>query len=561
MSTLLNAGAMPWQEALLTLHPARRDWMERGGSLTARLCSLGTVTVKIQQECSESASAEDAVCLSIASGEAVWRRDICLLVDVEPMVVAYSVTPLSESITNWKAMRQLGTRPLADILYGDRAVSRSRFSYRLVTPDDLLYRQASSACPELATQELWARRSLFVRNSAPLLVVECFLPGLWRKALSASGTERWTAQLPNPGKEMAASSRKITTTSRKGTQMKTPSEAVSDMIFMGKWGSQTLCAAAELGVFDHLGIESPRTAADVAKEVELDPDLLYRLLRALASLGLLNETDKRQFTLTERGAVLRTDAPDSLRSMAMLEGGPEHWAIWKHVPTIVREGKQNAFMREYGQMAFDWARAHPDGYGAVFGRAMSGFSAIQSSWALAALRDYDFSQIKGWCDVAGGHGHMMCAFLKKYPHLNGVVFDLPEVVGETEQLWAPRLGLEARCRYVAGDMFRDVTADADVYSMKMILHDWDDNECVRILRNIRRRAKNGGRLFIVEHIVPGPSEPHFAKLFDIHMMCWGTGKERTKNEYASLLEMSGWRHIATHFPEQGSMGVVEGATA
>lgn len=114
--------------------------------------------------------------------------------------------------------------------------------------------------------------------------------------------------------------------------MKTASEEVTDMIFLYKWSSQTLCAGAELGVFDVLSTGNARTAYDVATDLGLDPRLLYRLLRALASLGLLNETAGEHFTLTERGAVLRSDASGSLRYMAMLEGGEEHWAIWKYVP-------------------------------------------------------------------------------------------------------------------------------------------------------------------------------------------------------------------------------------
>jgi hypothetical protein len=137
----------------------------------------------------------------------------------------------------------------------------------------------------------------------------------------------------------------------------------------------------------------------------------------------------------------------------------------------------------------------------------------------------------------------MCSFLATYPHLSGTVFDLPEVIAEKDQLWAGRLGLEERCRYVAGDMFKEVPGGADVYSLEMILHDWSDRECLQILRTIRR-AKPEGRIFIVEHIVPGPSESHFSKLFDIHMMCWGSGRERTEKEYASLLEASGWRFVA-----------------
>jgi hypothetical protein len=340
--------------------------------------------------------------------------------------------------------------------------------------------------------------------------------------------------------------------------MKTASEEVTDMIFLSKWSSQTLCAGAELGVFDYLSRDDTRTANDVATETGFDLTLLYRLLRALASLGLLNETPGRRFSLTERGAVLRSDAPGSLRYMAMLEGGPEHWAIWNHVPAMVREGRQNAFMREYGEMAFAHACGNPDGYGAVFNRAMSGFSAIQSAWALEALRDYDFSPAATWCDVAGGHGHLMCSFLASYPHLSGTVLDLPEVLAEKDQLWAGRLGLEERCRYVTGDMFEEVPNYADVYSLKMVLHDWNDSECIQILQTIRRGTKPEGRIFIIEHIVPGPSQSHFSKLFDIHMMCWGSGRERTEDEYVTLLGASGWRFVASHYPSHASMGVVEG---
>lgn len=330
------------------------------------------------------------------------------------------------------------------------------------------------------------------------------------------------------------------------------------MIFLNKWSSQTLCAGAELGVFDHLSSVNARSANDVAADLTVDPKLLYRLLRALASLGLLNETGGENFTLTEQGTALRSDAPGSLRYMAMLEGGEEHWAIWKYVPAMIKDGRQNAFLREYGQMAFDRARSNPDGYGAVFGKAMSGFSAIQSAWALEALRDYDFSSISTWCDVGGGHGHMMCAFLNVYPVLSGTVLDLPEVIAEKRQLWAARRGLEERCRYLSGDMFKQVPIKADVYSLKMILHDWNDHECARILQNIRRAAKPGGRVFIIEHIVPGPTQSHFSKLFDIHMMCWGSGRERTEEEYASLLKASGWHFVTCHYPLHGSMGVVEG---
>jgi hypothetical protein len=331
--------------------------------------------------------------------------------------------------------------------------------------------------------------------------------------------------------------------------MRTASEEVTDMIFLNKWSSQTLCAGAELGIFDFLSRDATRTADEVATETGLDPSLLYRLLRALASLGLLDETPERRFKLTDRGAVLRTEVPGSLRYMAMLEGGPEHWAIWKHVPAMIREGRQNAFMREYGKMAFDHARDNPDGYGAVFGRAMSGFSATQSAWVLEALRDYDFSSVAKWSDVGGGHGHMMCSLLAAYPHLSGTVLDLPEVVAEKDQLWAGKLGLEERCRYIAAAMFQQVPIYADVYSLKMILHDWNDAECLQILRTIRQRARPKGRIFNVEHIVPGPSQPHFSKLFDIHMMCWGPARSARKRNMLRFSKLpAGASSLATIRP-------------
>jgi O-methyltransferase domain len=207
-------------------------------------------------------------------------------------------------------------------------------------------------------------------------------------------------------------------------------------------------------------------------------------------------------------------------------------------------------------MAFQYALDNRD-YAERFKQAMTSYSAVQSSWALEALRGYDFSGIRTFCDVAGGYGHLMCALLLANPSLRGIVLDLPEVVEDRDELWATKLGLQQRCQYVAGDMFEAVP-EADAYSLKMILHDWNDNECTQILQTIRRYAKPDSRIFIIEHIVPGPSESHFSKLFDIHMMCWGSGRERTEGEYASLLEASGWRFVACHYPFHTSMGVAEG---
>jgi hypothetical protein len=330
---------------------------------------------------------------------------------------------------------------------------------------------------------------------------------------------------------------------------------VVDLIF-GRWRSQILYAGTALDVFAYLKPDQDRAASIVAEEIGVNPTILYRLLRALAAIGLLVENDAKEFRLTEAGALLRADHPQSLRAMALLEEGPEHYAIWKHLVAMVRDGRQNGFVREYGVMAFDYAN-NDSSYGEVFDQAMSSYSAMQTEVVVAALAEHDLSLVGTLCDVAGGHGHFACGFLNAYPHLSAIVFDRPEVVAQTDRLWAPRLGLADRCRYIGGDMFSEVPA-AETYTLKLILHDWSDDECVRILANMRRSVIGRGQVFVAEHVVPGPAEPHFSKLFDIHMMCWGTGRERTSEEYANLFTTSGWEYTQTVRAPGGMMSVVAG---
>jgi hypothetical protein len=333
-------------------------------------------------------------------------------------------------------------------------------------------------------------------------------------------------------------------------------EQVIDLIF-GRWRSQILFAGVELGIFDQLDTATPRRAPELAARLKLDEALLYRLLRAQAAIGLLVEDPSGGFRLTESGSLLCKAHPQSLAAMARLEEGPQHYALWEHLPAMIKDGKQNAFVREFGRMAFDHAKADRD-YAERFDQAMTSYSGAQSAQVLGALQGTDLSKVRVFCDVAGGQGYMACALLGAYPHLSAIVLDLPDVVADKEALWARKLGLEARCRYVGRDMFKDVPK-ADAYGLKMILHDWNEQECVDILENIRRSAGGPARVFIMEHVVPGPDVPHFAKLFDIHMMCWGTGRERTESEYAELLRRAGWRKVAHHRAPGTVMSVIEGS--
>ena len=336
-----------------------------------------------------------------------------------------------------------------------------------------------------------------------------------------------------------------------------PAAIVMDLIF-GRWRSQILHAGVRLGLFDAMG-DMPRAAEDAAAELGLDPALTYRLARALGCLGLLAEDGERRFRLTETGRLLAADHPQSLRGVTMLEEGPEHYAIWKHLTDMVGDGRQNAFHREFGRHAFEHADADAD-YEQVFDAAMTSYSVLQSGLVLEALDGYDFSGFETICDVGGGRGHMLCSIVASQPSLKGMVLERQEVIGDGSKLWAEPMGVADRCDFVPGDMFAGVPK-ADLYTMKMILHDWDDDECVQILATLAANAPSDGRLMVMEHIVPGPDEPHFAKLFDIHMMCWGTGRERTAEEYQALMEKAGWRPVEVHYPASRMMGVFEARKA
>jgi hypothetical protein len=329
---------------------------------------------------------------------------------------------------------------------------------------------------------------------------------------------------------------------------------VSELIF-GKWKSRVLYVGVRLGIMEALQA-GEKSAAALARELALDPTMAYRLLRAMASIGLLAERQNRVFALTPDGETLLAEHPQSLRAVALLQEGPEHSAIWKHLPEIVREGRPHGFAREYGHSAFEHTNQDEE-YRRLFDAAMNSYSFSQTQPVLEALKNFDFSSIHTVCDIGGGYGYLLCGLLQVHPHLNGAVLERPGILADESLLEANRLGMQARCRYVAGNMFEAVPT-AELYLLKLILHDWADKDALRILASARKSAPPGGRILIIEHVVPGPETPHFAKLYDIHMMCWGPGRERTAEEYAGLLQQAGWTFRGTRPVAGGMMGIIEG---
>lgn len=330
-------------------------------------------------------------------------------------------------------------------------------------------------------------------------------------------------------------------------------QKILDLI-IGRWKSQILYTGAKLGIFDHLTSE-PKETLQIAKDLDLDDEMAYRLLRALASLGLLKENPKNRFSISQQGKLMRKDHLLILQGIVLLEEGPEHYQIWKHLPKIIKDGKQNGFLREYGSSAFEYAERNTT-YGNTFNQAMSSYSNLNTQWVLEALATYDFSKIHYLCDIGGGHGHLLSHILKKYPHMKGKLLELESVIKNKEHLWPQKIGVGDRCSYIIGNMFKEVPY-ADAYIMKTVLHDWNDEECLKILSNIHRSSPNPARLYIVEHLVSDLKTSYFPEIFDIHMMCCLSGRERTAEEYLSLLQQSGWIYVKTFYPKKGFIGIIE----
>ena len=334
--------------------------------------------------------------------------------------------------------------------------------------------------------------------------------------------------------------------------MSQAADEVMDLIF-GRWRSQTLYHGVELGIFEVLA-DGPRSADEVAAERDLDPDNTYRLLRALGSLGLLDESPDGTFSLTERGRLLTSDHEPSLRDIARLIESPEQYAVWPRLSDLVRTGDEEAFEDEFGQTMFEYIQANPE-HAEVFNEAMESNSAVETRDVLSALEGYDFSDVSRICDVGGGTGHLLGHLLAEHPHLEGEVLELPQVVEQAGDL-PEEVGVADRMTFTAGDMFEQVPA-ADAYLMKQITPDWNDEECVEILETVRAAAPEGAPVLVADQIVPGPDTPHFSKVFDLHMLLMTGGRLRTVEEFRDLFRESGLEFVDHHAAEDASMSVAE----
>ena len=315
--------------------------------------------------------------------------------------------------------------------------------------------------------------------------------------------------------------------------------------------SQAIAVAATLRVPDMLAT-GPRTSDELAREGGADPDALYRLLRALAAVGVLREDEGQRFALTELGKPLRSDGPGSLAGWAEFVGRPAFWKSWGALLHSVRTG-ENAFRHVHGTDVWSW-RAERPGESAAFDRAMASLTGGVDG---ALLDAYDFGRFGTVVDVGGGNGALLASLLAAFPAMHGILFDQPHVTGSAQDVLGAA-GVADRCRVVGGSFFDGVPEGGDAYVLKAIVHDWEDPEAVAIMQACRRATSDDAALLLIERDLGAPNEAAAAKLSDLNMLVNPGGRERPVEEYAALLDLAGFRLVAAT-PTGSGLSVFEAA--
>jgi hypothetical protein len=317
--------------------------------------------------------------------------------------------------------------------------------------------------------------------------------------------------------------------------------------------SQAIHVAVILGLPDRFG-DGPRAAADLAVETQCHPRSLYRLLRALATIGVFHELENERFAATELSDSLRTDVPQSVAGWAAYIGSPAYWQAWSALLHSVQTG-ESGFTSVHGQDVWEYRAQRPQ-ESKVFDAAMTSLSRQVADSVLDA---YDFGRFHEVVDVGGGRGAFVAAMLARWPDLRAVVFDQPHVVADAPELIA-QTAVAQRCRVVAGDFFESVPSGADAYVLKNIVQCWSDDHTVEILRNCRTAAPKAATLLIVERVVPGPNQGSVVAFSDLNMLVAPGGQERTEAEYATLLKAAGF-DLNRIVPSDGDVSVLEARTS
>jgi ubiquinone/menaquinone biosynthesis C-methylase UbiE len=313
--------------------------------------------------------------------------------------------------------------------------------------------------------------------------------------------------------------------------------------------STALQAAVQLRIADLLA-DGPRSTADLARECNVSEDSLYRVLRALASAGVFEEIDSRQFRLNPPAAMLRSDVPGSLYDMVRWISSPFHLRVYSEAMHAIKTGEPAA-KKATGMDVFEYFSKNPE-LSSIFNNAMTSFSAAVVP---AALEVYDFSGIRVLVDVAGGHGGVLTGILERFPSMRGILCDLEHVIAGARKRIAS-IGMQDRVECVTVDIFAAVPEGGDAYVMKHIIHDWDDERAGTILRNIRKVLPKNGRVILLESVLAPGNAPDLGKLIDLEMLMMPGGRERTADEFRALFAANGFE-LTRIVPTKSPLSVVE----
>jgi hypothetical protein len=308
---------------------------------------------------------------------------------------------------------------------------------------------------------------------------------------------------------------------------------------------------AQLGIPD-LVEAGPKSVEELATAIGAQPQALYRLMRATASVGVLSEGADGRFSETPMSAVLRSNTNPSLRSFAIMGGREWHGRAWSHLDYCVRTGRQ-ALEQIYGRPVFEYFEQYP-AEAKIFNDAMTGLSMIDGP---AVAEAYSFDGIHSIVDVGGGHGSLLATILERNSKLRGILYDVPHVIEGAKD--GPLKPLMERCTFASGDMFSSVPAGADAYIMKHIIHDWPDDQCVKILKACRSSVNPGGRLLVVDSVIQPGNDFSPGKFLDLQMLIFPGGCERSEKQFRDLFAAAGWR-LSRVFPTTTGDSVVEGVS-
>lgn len=279
------------------------------------------------------------------------------------------------------------------------------------------------------------------------------------------------------------------------------------------------------------------SAESIATAAKADARMIYRILRLLAGQGILQESEDREFSLTAMGETLLPESPESIAALGMLTHHPAVWAAFGDLPHTVRTG-ETAFDHAIGKSWIEHMAADNE-FAGVFHRAMNGLTRMHNSSVAEA---YDFSKHSRIVDVGGGNGALLSAILSQFEKLSGTLFDRESAIEQARQGIG---GSMDRCELVVGDFFTAIPNGGDAYILKIVLHDWEDDDCIRILKNCREAMADGGRVLVIERLIGAPNVASLTHFADMHMMTFTGGVERSESEFRDLFERSGLTLVST----------------